>query len=544
MDGQVFCTSSGNYSTMKTMAELRDKVQKQIREQRLLVPGDRVAMGVSGGADSVALLRLLLELREALGIVLSVAHFHHQIRGAEADADQQFVRELAEKYQLEFYSGLADVPAHARERKLSLESAARELRHGWFAGLVAGGCTDKIATAHTLDDQAETVLMRILRGTGARGLAGIAPEHKEKHLIRPLLGATRNEIEEYLNEIQQTWRNDSSNQDLHHTRNRLRHTLLPLLESEFNPAIRQTLADLAEVARAEDEYWRNELASLLPRIVREGKPTRSGRSASGNASDTLALELSALRSLPQAVQRLVLLQTAAQLGAVLEFKHIQQLAELIHCPQSVGAVSLPGNLQAECSLRELRFSLKPPEVPQCYGYPLAIPGEVHIPELGKTIRARVLTALPTQAQNRGGNGESLSIHAQERRANGEPLKPTISGYNMDSLLSRTLLAPQLTVRNWRTGDRFFPAHSHSPKKVKELLQSSRLGVQLSSGERKLWPVIESAGEIVWMRGFPVPQAFMAQRGEAVLIEEITDLPIHAQNRRANGDPLPEDEGAK
>src|SRR5215472_4113626 len=138
-----------------------EKVLRYIRDQRLIVPGDRVAVAVSGGADSVALLRVLLELRRELGAVLSVAHFNHKIRGAEADADEQFVRQLAQTFQVEFYCGSADAPAHAREQKMSLETAARELRHSWFAELVQDQKADKVATAHTQDDQAETVLMRI-----------------------------------------------------------------------------------------------------------------------------------------------------------------------------------------------------------------------------------------------------------------------------------------------------------------------------------------------------------------------------------------------
>jgi tRNA(Ile)-lysidine synthase len=471
-----------------------ETVLKHIREQRLLQAGDRVAVAVSGGADSVALLRVLLELRQELGIVLFVAHFHHQIRGAEADADRQFVSGLAQQFQLELHSGSQDVPAYARVQRLSLETAARELRHRWFAELVEKGHAGKVATAHTLDDQAETVLMRILRGTGVRGLAGISPEHKEKHLVRPLLGTTRHAVEAYLNALGQPWRNDSSNLDLGHTRNRVRHTLLPLLEKDFNPAIRQTLADLAEVARAEDEYWRREIASLLPRLVRHGRPTRSGRSATGSASQTLALDLEALRGLPEAIQRMVLQQTAEQLGVVLEFKHIQQLMQLARQAKPTRQVSFPGGLLADCGLRELRFSLEPEEAPANYGYLLPVPGEVRVPELGKTVRALVITAG----------------------------KPIVSGYNATSLLDRTRLAAKLTIRNWRAGDRFFPAHSQSPKKVKELLQPSRLGAQFSPMERKLWPVIESAGEIVWMRGFPVPQAFAVRSGEAVLIEEIRD----------------------
>src|ERR1700756_1914911 len=163
-----------------------EKVLKYIRDLRLLQPGERVAVGCSGGADSVALLRILLELRQELGIVLAAAHFHHQIRGAEADADQQFVADLAAKFGLEFHCDSSDVPAYSRERKLSLETAARELRHQWFAGLINSGKADKIATAHTLDDQSETVLMKVLRGAGTRGLAAIAPAQKEKHLVRPL----------------------------------------------------------------------------------------------------------------------------------------------------------------------------------------------------------------------------------------------------------------------------------------------------------------------------------------------------------------------
>ena len=469
-----------------------EKVLKYIREQRLLRPGERVAVACSGGADSVALLRILLDLREELGIVLSVAHFHHQIRGPEADADQQFVEDLAAKLQLEFYAGSGDVPAHATTRKISLETAARELRHQWFAGLIQQGKADKVATAHTLDDQAETVLMRIIRGTGARGLAGIAPEQKAKHLVRPLLEITRQEIEAQLNAIGQTWREDSSNLDTGHTRNRIRHTLLPMLERDFNPSIKQTLADLAELARGEEEYWSNELASLLPRLVRQGKPSRSGRNLSGESEGVLALDLAALQGLPLAIRRLVLQGIAERLGVTLEFKHIQQLTAIIEQGKPGKNMALPGGLVANRTLREIQFSRNAEEPYENYCYSLPIPGEVAVPELGSTIYARLISAG----------------------------KQKVSGYNAASLLDPTLLGPELTVRNWRAGDRFFPAHSQSPKKVKELLQPGRLGQQFSPFQRRNWPVIESSGQIVWMRGFPVSQDFASSSGDAVLIEEM------------------------
>jgi tRNA(Ile)-lysidine synthase len=471
---------------------MMEKVLKYIRDRRLLRAGDRVVVACSGGADSVALLRILLDLRQELGIVLSVAHFHHQIRAAEADADQQFVTDLAARLQLEFHAGSGDVPAHAEAQKVSIETAARELRHQWFAELIRQSKADKIATAHTLDDQAETVLMRILRGTGARGLAGIAPLQKSKDLVRPLLQTSRREIEAYLRSIGQPWREDSSNQDLNHTRNRIRHTLLPLLERDFNPAIRQTLADLAELARAEDEYWNNELLKLLPRLVRQGKPSRSGRSLSGDSGQVVALDLVTLQGLPLALQRLAMQGIAENLGITLEFKHIQQLIELAGPAKQGKKLALPEGLVANRTMREIQFSQTLEKSLENYCYSLPIPGEIAVPELGNTIRARLISAG----------------------------KQKVSGYNAASLLNPNLLGPELKVRNWRAGDRFFPAHSQSPKKVKELLQPGRLGQQLSLVQRKAWPVIESAGQIVWMRGFSVSRDFACSSGDAVLIEEM------------------------
>jgi tRNA(Ile)-lysidine synthase len=470
-----------------------ENVLKYIREQQLLHPGERVAVACSGGADSVALIHILAELRETLGIVLSVAHFHHQIRGAEADADQRFVEDLAMRLRTDFYAGSGNVPQRAANSKISLETAAREARHEWFAELVKQGKADRIATAHTLDDQAETVLMRILRGTGTHGLAGIAPFQKAKHLVRPLLATSRREVEAYLKARGEVWREDSSNLDLGHTRNRVRHTLLPLLERDFNPAIRQTLADLAELAQAEDDYWSNELSSLLPRLVHEGKPSRSGRNSSGNAKGVLALDLSALRSLPLAIRRQAIQQTAVRCGVLLEFKHIQQVTALAEQGKPGAKLALPDGLAVNRTAREIQFSRNMQETPEDYCYSLHIPGEVTVPEAGIIIRARLIS-----------DGKQKTLE-----------------YNEATLVDASLLSNELKVRNWRAGDKFFPAHTQSPRKVKELLQPGRLGHEISAVQRKAWPVIESAGQIVWMRSFPASQDFASSSGDAVLIEEIT-----------------------
>jgi len=469
-----------------------DAVRRSITERHLLEAGDRVAVAVSGGADSVALLRILLELRNELGIVLSVAHFHHQIRGVEADADAQFVRDLAGRFGLEFHFGSGDAPSCSRDRKVSLETAARELRHRWFAQLLEDRKAEKIATAHTLDDQAETVLMRIVRGAGTRGLAAIAPVHREKHLIRPLLEVSRADIQSYLDSLKQAWREDSSNRDLSHTRNRLRHELLPQLEREFNPSIKRTLSDLAEVARAEEQFWNTQVAALLPRLMREGKPTRSGRRNTGDASKTMALDLAELRALPLALARRVLRAAVErEFGVELEFKHTEKAVQFLSRGHRSKASGLPGGLEMTLTFRELQLSRVCEDEAGAYQYRLPVPGEIEVPEISCKVYARL-------------------IHVGKAR---------VSGYNPAQLLDRALLAPELTVRNWRAGDKFLPAHSRSPKKVKELLQPARLGRELSVAERRRWPVIESGGQIVWMRGFQPGAAVSDEAKEAVLIEE-------------------------
>ncbi len=471
---------------------MQQKVLKFIREKRLLLPGDRLGVAVSGGADSVALLRVLAELQPELAVVLKVLHFNHQIRGAEADLDQAFVAALAEQLGLEFHCGSGDVPAHARERKLSLETAARDLRHGWFAELLAGGKVDKIATAHTLDDQAETMLMRMIRGTGVRGLAGISVMHQEKKLIRPLLSIRRAEIESYLEALKQPWRNDASNEDMAHTRNRVRHQLLPRLVRDFNPSIHQRLADVAEIAQAEADYWEKELPGFMARAVRQGKPSRSGRSSSGDSAEVWALDLIYFQTLPLAVQRQLLHKIGSQMSVSLEFKHIQDLSAFIEMGKPGKRLELPEGLVAARSFRELQFSrVDRPEIAEDYELALPIPGAVAVSTLGSTLRARVITADDKE----------------------------LSGYNPGLLLDRALLQPELILRNWRAGDQFSPVHTGSPKKVKELLQPSRIGRTLSATERKVWPVIESAGRIVWMRGFPVAKEFAYRAGDAVLIIE-------------------------
>jgi tRNA(Ile)-lysidine synthase len=328
----------------------------------------RLAVAVSGGADSVALLRALIEAAPEIGLVLSVAHVHHGIRGAEADADADFVAGLAAKFGLTFHRKDVDAPASSRDNRETLEEAARNLRYAWFRDLLAAGIAAAVATGHTLDDQAETVLHKFLRGAWTEGLGGIHPVLAQGRgtILRPFLGVRRTEIEAWLSQIGQDWREDASNQDTGYTRNRLRHELLPVLTS-YNPQIYRQLANLATLARDEDAYWQAELARALPQLVLPGKPVRGGGRAAGSDPNqsTIALEIERLPTQP-ALRRRILRAAARQLGAALNFEQTERLLAMCG-PEPSRRQTLTAALRAERSPRELRLVKSLPSVRDAEG---------------------------------------------------------------------------------------------------------------------------------------------------------------------------------
>jgi tRNA(Ile)-lysidine synthase len=468
--------------------KLAQSVLAYIRKHDLLRPGDRVGIAVSGGADSVALLRLMLELRDELGIVLSVVHLNHKLRGADSDADEQFVRGLAATHGLEIFAESRDVQAFAREKKLSVEAAARKARYEFFRSTLLSGVS-RVATAHTLDDQAETVLLKLTRGAGTRGLAGIYPkkavsrqpsaisqgdadltptsDSNDRTVVRPLLGSRRSQLREYVAEILQTWREDASNQDLRHTRNRIRQEILPLLERHVNPAVCETLADSAEIARAEEAYWVKEVDRFLPNIWSANE--RGGE-----------LKLSS-RSLQLALRRRLLRAAAENLGIALEFRHVE---EILGDGSGEGRSVLSGQWMVTRHTDNVTFGQI--SQPVCvYQYELPVPGKVSIAEAGVVLEASV--------PNRSGR----------------PHKD-------DDLVHSRFAQYQWVVRNWRPGERFWAAHTKEPKKIKELLQDRHI----TGEEKQRWPVIACGDEIIWLSGFGVRRDFQANGSDGVLIREI------------------------
>lgn len=325
-------------------------------DRSLLRPGTRLAVAVSGGADSVALLCALVNAAPEIGLVLSVAHVHHGVRPVDGDGDAEFVANLAARFGLAFHRRNVNAPAVAQKNRETLEEAARNLRYAWFAELLASGVADAVATAHTLDDQAETVLHKFLRGAWTAGLSGIHPvlAQPQGAILRPFLGVRRAEIETWLASIGQPWREDATNADTAHTRNRLRHELLPVLAA-YNPRIYEQLANVATLARDEDGYWQAELVRILPTLLLPGRPVRGGgRAASTDPNETsVALEIERLPP-SAAVRRRVLRAAARHLGVALNFDQTERL--LAMCGQNpTRRQTLTAALRAERSPRELRL---------------------------------------------------------------------------------------------------------------------------------------------------------------------------------------------
>lgn len=389
----------------------------------LVRAGERVCVAVSGGADSVALLVAMVEAnrsttksKEPLGLVLSAAHVHHGLRGSEADGDEAFVAALCRRLGVELRVFRVDTTARQVQEGEGVEEAARELRYRALRSLMESGAVDVVATAHTLNDQAETVVMKMVRGAWTEGLGGISPVlrlgprqegnyrgretgveasverqsarqtsrgetgtagdlARDWRIVRPLLGVRRAEVEAFLRARNEGWREDATNQDESLTRNRVRHRLMPLLR-EFNPGVDGLLGRTAEVAREEEAYWQTEVARILPQVLLPGRPVRGGgRSASTAEGVAYGLEIERLRSMPAALRRRVIRAAARQVfaesgagssgpgGYVLRGEETAKVLTLAGFPGigmnltgRIGSrLELHGGLRVERSAREIRL---------------------------------------------------------------------------------------------------------------------------------------------------------------------------------------------
>jgi len=462
------------------------KIRAAVRSGGLVQPGETVLAACSGGPDSTALLHLLLELGRDIPFSLAVAHFNHRLR-PQAAADERFVRDAALKLDLPFYAGRGDVRAASRKLGIGIEEAGRRLRYEFLERAAAEAGAAKIATGHTLNDQAETVLMRLLRGTGPSGLAGI-PAVRDGSIIRPLLGLSRGEILAYLHDRQLAWRTDSSNRDERILRNKIRRKLIPYLEKDFSPAVVRSLARLASISRDEDDFL-------------EEKARSAASKAMAKKGQELFLDAKTLTRLhPALARRVVRLFLRSLKGDLLDISFDD--VEAIRGMAPGGELPISKALILE--RRQNRLGRRKGAVSSVrYACLWDGRGRLPVPEAGRTYSGRFVKA-PAVRSLVG----SVSMAGTRRK---HRFPDDAAGCFLDA----ARLEFPLLVRNRRPGDRYRPLGAPGGKKLKEIFRAKGVAEE----ERDRRPVFVSGGEVVWVQGLPAAEnhkiTFRTQKALAI-----------------------------
>lgn len=454
---------------LKSPVRLGDALRDAVHRSGLIVPGDRVLAACSGGADSVALIALLLELRREMPLEVRVAHFNHRLR-EEAGEDERFVQDLARRWGVPFVRGSRDVRAYAAKRKMNIEEAARELRYAFLRGVARRMGASKIATGHTMTDQAETVLMRILRGTGLSGLAGIAPvvPGEPCPIVRPLLELLRADLRSWLETKGIPYKEDASNLDRRLLRNRVRIELLPEIERRFEPRVVAHLARLAEIAREDDELLADFVRELADEFVLE-------------RDKTLSLDLRTLPRVLPGLARRVVREYLRRLRGDLRDVSFDDVESVLGLKEG-GRIDLGHGLVLGLRSGRLEPVRARDRGVKSYELEWSGRGRLGLPVAGLVVTGR----------------------ARKRPTGWRPHRDDRTGADLD--LDRLELP--LIVRNRRPGDLYRPLGAPGRKKVKEILRAR--GVPLEDRDRL--PVFLSGGSIVWAAGLPVAEGAKVSPG--------------------------------
>jgi tRNA(Ile)-lysidine synthase len=472
--------------------KLESKVIDFIQRYSLISPEEIVVVGVSGGADSVCLLHVLAKWQKGLGIKLHVAHLNHQLRGVESEADAKYVSNLAGSLGIPITIDRQDVAAYRIERNFSVEEAARELRYAFLARVAREVGANRIAMGHTRDDQVETILMHILRGTGITGLCGLAPcspmvydspgislPAKQSNLlvIRPLLDVTREETMSYCQEHQLDPRIDSSNRSLSFFRNRLRLQLLPLLR-QYNPSVDQALLRLADIAKEDNAFIEQQASELWNEVARQ-------------ENNAIYLDRRQIASLPIALQRQLLRVAVTKLAGDtrdIEASHIEAARSLLN--KQVGKkIFLPRELVCHGEYNELVITstAKQSHLPTCPFPPLS--GEFPLKVPGKTV-------FP---------GWSVIASIGEERVDSLSLRGVLSTSegtcqsNLVAVFDLHKTGTELFVRQRQPGDRFQPLGMSMPKKLYEFMVDAKI----PRSWRSRIPIVCSPQQIIWVAGWRI-----------------------------------------
>jgi tRNA(Ile)-lysidine synthase len=468
------------------MLSLIDRVRRAIRLHGLIPPGSRVVVGLSGGPDSVALTVLLAELSTDGGFeVARLAHLHHGLRGSAADEDETFCRTLAASLALPIDVERVDVRALAREGRWSIEEAGREARYRFFNHVADLADANRIAVGHTLEDQAETFLLNLLRGAGSRGLAGMHP--MTGRVIRPLLDTRHAELRQFLAERGLTFREDETNEDTSLLRNRVRHLVIPYLEQQVSPGVTAVLARDAAISR-DDAAWI------------EAEAVRAWDRTARSSVDGIELDCAALSAEPPALARRIALHAleAASAGRFVGFDHAEALLAMVR-GEVTGAADFPG-VRAERA--GALVTLRPrsgrgrgtADRATDYCYVLSIPGEAHVPEAGATVTAEL-------AHVNGVAGLDSILAGWRGRV---------------AVVDSSTLGCQCRVRSRQPGDRFQPLGLAGTKKLQDFFVDRKV----PENERDTIPlVVDGNDRIVWVAGHAICEDFRvtAQTGAVVIL---------------------------
>lgn len=430
-------------------------VRKTIHKYKMLGPEDTVLVGVSGGADSVCLTLALKDLAYKIGI----AHVNHGLRGADSDEDERFTAALAENLSIPYFSRRILLISG------NIEATGRDARRDFFSEMAERHGFTRVALAHTRNDRVETFLLNLLRGAGTEGLVSMNPV--SQRTIRPLIEASRSEIEAYLQARNQTWRTDESNLDPAYVRNRIRHFVIPELAGQYNPRLVETLTRTLDILESEDAW----MGALTQEWLDQNGTT-------GEGGFTLPAE--SLQSASVALQRRVVRAALRKAGSNLQdvaFEHVEAVRTLAGKGKSGKLVQIPGGTEVARDFSSLVFR-KASQIAVEYEYELKIPGQIHIPELRKMFRAEIVESEVAETA-----GQRVFVDADS-------------------------VGPCVRIRNWKPGDYYRPLGLPAGK-LKKLFQRARI----PRCYRTSWPVIVADSTIIWVASFPVSREF-APRGRS------------------------------